>query len=97
MSACRICFTDEERELLSPFAEQAGLEFEELIRRWTLERLKDELDARGLRNTVEESTCGATVPLDEDKILPVDSRFGSSILPAEMDYEEDSFYDSKKL
>ena len=61
-----IRFSPEEREWISAFARMNGETFSGQVRRWTLERLEDELDARDLVDAIAEDD-GATIPWSEAK------------------------------
>lgn len=47
-----IRFSDDERAWITTFAEMNGETFSGQVRRWTLERLEDELDARDLAEAI---------------------------------------------
>ena len=54
MTASAIRFGDREREWITAFAKMNGSTFSAQVRQWTLERLEDELDARDLKEAIEQ-------------------------------------------
>lgn len=54
MTASAIRFGDQEREWITAFAKMNGSTFSAQVRQWTLERLEDELDARDLKEAIDQ-------------------------------------------
>ena len=52
-STSTISFNKQEREWITTFAKLNSLTFSEQVRSWTLERLEDELDAKDLKDALE--------------------------------------------
>ncbi len=60
MTASAIRFEPDEKEWISAFAEMNGTTFSAQVRQWTLERLEDEMDARDLKQALEEDDSSRT-------------------------------------
>ncbi len=60
MTASAIRFEPDETEWISAFAEMNGTTFSAQVRQWTLERLEDEMDARDLKQALEEDDGSRT-------------------------------------
>lgn len=54
MTASAIRFAPDEKEWITAFAEMNGITFSAQVRQWALERLEDEMDARDLKEAVDE-------------------------------------------
>ena len=54
MTASAIRFEPEEKEWISTFAKLNGTTFSAQVRQWALERLEDEMDARDLKQALEQ-------------------------------------------
>ncbi len=60
MTASAIRFEPDEKEWISAFAKMNGTTFSAQVRQWTLERLEDEMDARDLKQALEEDDDSRT-------------------------------------
>ncbi len=60
MTASAIRFEPEEKEWISAFAEMNGTTFSAQVRQWTLERLEDEMDARDLKQAIDDDDGSRT-------------------------------------
>ncbi len=67
MTASAIRFDPEEKEWIETFAKMNGKSFSAQVRQWTLERLEDELDARDLKEAIEEDGDDEGIPWEEVK------------------------------
>ncbi|MEG0303920.1 type II toxin-antitoxin system RelB family antitoxin [Gordonibacter sp.] len=54
MTASAIRFAPEEKEWITSFAEMNGNTFSSQVRKWALERLEDEMDARDLAQALKD-------------------------------------------
>lgn len=73
MTASAIRFGDQEREWITAFAKMNGSTFSAQVRQWTLERLEDELDARDLKEAIDQDDGERTSWVDLKQKLGVNA------------------------